>query len=228
MPEAKVVCVVNNYDIFNKVVKSNENLKNCEITDYDNTTENIAITKRYNDFIKNNIKANSDFWIAFIHQDFGFLEDVKGIFEKLDTDCIYGAIGPKTLDKTIIDKNGLSYSYSIICGKILQGNNDFNFEEFGFPVKEQEIVDAIDCCCIIIHSSLIRKYNLRFDENLDFHMYAEELCYRAKKDYGIKTKVVQMECYHMGKGSFNEEFQKSVEYLKAKFKINSIPSTCQN
>ena len=78
-----------------------------------------------------------------------------------------------------------------------------------------------------MHSSLIKKYNLRFDENLSFHMYAEELCYRAKKDYKIKSKVVQMKCFHMGEGSLNDEFYKAVEYLKEKFHTDKIPSTCQ-
>lgn len=224
----KIVCVVNNYNIFNKVVKNNENLKNCEIVDYDNTTENIAITKRYNDFIKNYVKADSDFWVAFIHQDFGFQEDLGSFLKKMDKKHIYGAVGATLYKGLFLGKEGFKTSIALILGKILQGHNDFNFTKRGHKVIFPMTVDTVDCCCIMIHSSLINKYDLRFDENLSFHMYAEELCYRAKKDYKIKTKVIQTNCYHLGVGNLNEEFQKSAQYLKEKFKIKRIPSTCKN
>lgn len=228
MPETKVVCVVNNYDIFNSVVKNNENLKNCEIIDYDNTTENIPITKRYNDLIDNNINENSDFWVAFIHQDFGFRENLNSLLKKMDKKHIYGAVGATLHKGLFIGKEGFKTSIALIWGRILQGNNDFNFKKYGLPIIVPITADAIDCCCIMMHSSLIAKHHLRFDENLSFHMYAEELCYRVKKEYKVKTKVIQTKCFHLGKGSLNEEFQKSAQYLKEKFKIKRIPSTCKN
>lgn len=220
----KVVCVVNNYDIFNKVVKNNENLINCEILDIDNTAENTSITKRYNEIIEKNANLNS--WMLFIHQDFGITENINPILENLDKNFVYGVIGPKTIKEVKTEKLGKSFTYSILCGQIMQGKNNFDFKEFGYPVKAPETVDAIDCCCIIMHSTLINQYNLRFDEKLKFHMYAEELCYRAKHDYGIETKVIPMKCFHMGTGKLDEKFQESVKYLKEKFKTNNIPSTC--
>lgn len=241
---SKIICTVNNHEIFEKVVKNNQNLKNCEIVSYDNTKENVSITKRYNDFIKNHIlgeySGKSGFWCAFIHQDFGFMEDIDLALEKLDKDYIYGATGIRILKGAFFGKKhvkkeegfeqevGFKKELKLPLGKILQGNNDFNFFDYGFAVKTPQIVDVIDCCCIIIHSDLIKKYNLNFDENLDFHLYAEEICYRAKKDYGIKTKVVQINCFHLGRGNLGEEFQKSAQYLKEKFHIKIIPSTCPN
>ncbi|MFA7659084.1 MAG: hypothetical protein WCY19_06605 [Candidatus Gastranaerophilaceae bacterium] len=226
---AKIICVYNNPKIFDKVVKNNEHLKNCEIFAYDNTVENISITKQYNRFIEENIKAaarggrlEKDFWCLFIHQDFGMMEDINPILEKLSTNNIYGAVGSKFYDGFLFRKNGFNINY----GRILQGNNDFNFHEYGVKVKRPKTVDSVDCCCIIVHSSLVKKYNLHFDENLDFHMYAEEFCYSAKKNYRIKSKIVQMKCFHMGTGNLNEEFQKSAQYLKEKFNIKRVPSTC--
>lgn len=239
---AKVICVVNDFEIFDKVVKNNENLKGTELFFYDNTSENISITKRYNQFIEENIgrgdsvaAPEQDFWCAFIHQDFGIQENINPLLEKLNKDCIYGAVGIKIFRGLFYGKKGgvnVKYGFKtqlkLTLGRILQGNNDFNFKKHGRIALFQPTVDVIDCCCIMIHSSLIKKYNLRFDENLDFHMYAEELCYRAKQDYKIKTKVVQLKCFHMNKGSLNEEFKKSAQYLKGKFKIKYIPSTCPN
>lgn len=239
---SKVICVVNNQEIFDKVVKNNENLKNSEHFVYNNTQENTAITKHYNTFIEENLNTNTelqvtqdnDSWCLFIHQDFGVMEDIDSVLKKLDKNYIYGAVGVKTLKGIFFGKKGkdrhlgFKTSLKLTLGRILQGNNDFNLKKHGRPAIFQPMVDAIDCCCIIIHSSLIKKYNLRFDENLDFHLYAEELCYRAKKDYKIKTKVVQMKCFHLGQGTLDENFEKSAKYLKEKFKINSIPSTCYN
>lgn len=241
--KTKIICVYNNQEIFDKVVKSNENLKNCEIFAYDNTTENIAITKHYNNFINENIGAatkggrtskDSDFWCLFIHQDFGIMENIDLALEKLNKNHIYGAIGVKIFRGLFFGKKGkdrhLGFKSSLVLtlGRIFQGNNDFNFKKHGRKIFFNPTVDAIDCCCTIVHSSLIEKYNLRFDENLSFHLYAEELCYSAKKNHKIKTKIVQINCYHMGKGNLNEEFQKSAQYLKDKFKIKRIPSTCPN
>lgn len=230
----KVVCVFNNKEIFDKVILDNENLKDCEKFPYDNTIENVSITKHYNNFINENVfSCNDDFWCLFLHQDFGVMEDVDAILKKMDKNSIYGAIGVKTFKGLFWGKKGggklgFKRHLTLAFGRILQGNNNFDFKEYGIRVFFQPIVKSVDCCCIMIHSSLIRKYNLQFDENLNFHMYAEELCYRTKKDYKIKTKVIQMNCFHLGRGTFDEEFKKSLEYLKNKFKIKKIPSTCYN
>jgi len=231
----KIICAFNNQEIFDNVVKNNENVKNCEVFAYDNTKENTAITKRYNDFIDTNVLSDvsesKDFWCVFIHQDFGFMEDVDLKFEKLSKDFIYGPIGAKVFKgfffgKRDENKIGFKTTFKLILGEIMQGQNDFNLKKYGHKAFFKPTVDSVDCCCVIIHSSLIRKYNLRFDENLSFHMYAEELCYRAKKDYKIQAKVAQMKCFHLGKGVLNEEFYQAAQYLKDKFKIEKISSTC--
>ena len=225
----KIVCIFNKTEIFEKVVKNNEYYKSAELFTYDNTQENKPITKCYNDFISNNVlNSDEDFWCLFIHQDFGINEDIDPLFEKLDKKFIYGAVGAKFYKGIYINRNGFKRFHVVNYGKIMQGNNDFNYYEYGLSVKNPKKVDAVDCCCILMHSSLVRKYKLQFDENLSFHMYAEELCYSAKKNHKIKTKVVQMNCFHLGRGELNEEFQKSAQYLKDKFNIKRIPSTCPN
>lgn len=234
MNKSKLVCVYNNRDIFFKVVKNNDNTKNCELYEYDNTLDNIPITKYYNKFIDDNIESDS--WVVFIHQDFGFMENVDLVIEKLNPNYIYGAVGVKIFKglfwgkkhDVVGVKRGFKTELKLTIGQILQGDNDFGLKKHGRLALFQPTVDAIDCCCIIIHSSLLKKYNLRFDEHLSFHMYAEELCYRTKKDYKIKTKVIQTKCFHLGKGCFDEDYKKSTQYLKEKFKIKKIPSTCPN
>lgn len=232
----KVICTFNNQEIFDKVVKNNEYVKDAELLAFNNIEENVEITKRYNTVLAEiaNSKESEDCWCVFIHQDFGFMEDLNSILSKLDKNCINGAIGVKIFKGIFFGKNykskkwGFKTELKLTYGMILQGDNGFNFKPHGrklyFPMK----ANTTDCCCIILHSSLIKKYNLRFDENLSFHMYAEELCYRAKKDYGVCTKITQMNCYHLGVGSLNQEFDDSVNYLKNKFGLKRIPSTCPN
>ena len=108
-----------------------------------------------------------------------------------------------------------------MVGEILQGNND---EKVGNRIIGAKNVITLDCCCIIIHSSLL-KNKLRFDENLDFHMYAEDLCHSAKK-LGIPSKVIQFECRHLSGGNRNEALTASAEYVKKKHKLWRISSTC--
>lgn len=228
---AKIICTYNNKELFEKIISNNKSFENNEICAYDNTVENLPITKRYNEFLdKVVLSGNEDFWCVFIHQDFGVLEDIDLSLKNLKTDSIYGATGIKFYKRTSLYKLSNPTRPSVkVYGQIMQGNNGFEtFVPYGDNITKPQVVDAIDCSCIIIHSTLIKKYNLHFDENLSFHLYAEELSYRAKKDYKIKTKAVQLKCFHLGRGNLNEEFQKSAAYLKNKFKIDKIPSHCPN
>src|SRR5574344_2405870 len=91
----KVVTVFNNKELFEKVIKKNECVKDFELFEYDNTSENVGIPKRYNDFIDKNVKNDSNFWIIFCHQDFGFDENPQKVISRLNKKSIYGAIGMK-------------------------------------------------------------------------------------------------------------------------------------
>lgn len=240
--KTKIICTYNNKEIFDFALNNNQSLNECDILSFDNTTENISITKRYNTFIKENILNNTSdkekeeegFWCIFIHQDFGFLDSPDLLLKNADKNNIYGAVGVKILKgiffgkKPVENKLGFKTELKLTFGRILQGNNDKNFKKHGRSAIFKPTVETTDCCCVIMHSSLIKKYGILFDENLEFHMYAEELCYRAKKDYNIKTKILPFKCFHMGKGLLNEAFYESAEYLKKKFNIKRVPSTCPN
>lgn len=241
----KIICVYNNKEIFEKVVKSNNYIANCDLFTFDNSSDNISITKRYNSFINEYVldtagaadgcpTKKQGFWCVFCHQDFGIQEDIDKVLSKLNPDSLYGAVGVKIFKGFFWGKRGkerkfgLKNELKITFGKILQGQNNFNLKKHGHFSPFQISVDAIDCCCVIMHSSLINKFRINFDENLDFHMYAEELCFRLKKEHNIQTKIAQMNCYHLGKGNCGKDFISSADYLKQKFNVSSIPSTCYN
>jgi len=211
-PFIQVCCVVNNFLIYDTTVLSNSNMSQYEIHMFDNTKENIGISERYNQFIER--KMSDDKWIIFSHQDFAFLEEISIKLNGLDRSCIYGPIGAVTENEK-----------RIIYGEINQGHNGL-ITKHGKKISTPHLVETVDCACIIIHSSLIKKYSLRFDEKLDFHHYAEEFCLNAKYSHDIKTKVLQVECVHASYGSLSDNFFKAVKYVQNKYNDFKYVSTC--
>lgn len=258
----EIVCVANDLGVFNRVIAENPYMNRFSVTMYDNSVENVGISKRYNTFIEERInKSNDDFWAVFCHQDFGFNEDIRAKVEKLDKNCIYGPIGIKVFRSTKkwfkgLFSNKFGYYPSLkfeikglfskdykfltvekhesqpglfkrkLLGQISQGQGDSDFEKLGKLIKSPKSVESLDCCCLIVHSSLIRKHNLKFDENLSWHMYVEDFCMGAKKNYGIKTKAVQFDCFHLGKGNLNEDFYSAAKYVKDKYNLKRLKTTC--
>lgn len=256
----KIVCVSNDLSVFNKVIASNQNISKYAIKMFDNSIENIGISKRYNDFIKNNITTESDFWIIFCHQDFGFKEDPINKLNLLDKENIYGPIGIgnkfnlyKGLKNKLFQLIGFypvfrfmrkddsgrfrlfyikkesikkGFLYSKLYGQILQGRNDSTFKKTGKKIKFTTPAVVLDCCCMIVHSSVINKHNLKFDEKLNWHMYIEDFCLGAKVNHNISTKVVQLDCYHLGEGILNDDFYSAFDYVQNKYSLDYLKTTC--
>ena len=229
----KIVTVVNKFDIFNKVIDENKAINNYPIIVYDNSTENIGISERYNHFIDKNIGENSDFWVIFCHQDFGFNKDPLKILNKLDKNFIYGPIGATrtwyswNLNINLFSRKPISISLkqsNALLGQINQGNKG-SFFKTGLFLLNPAKVETVDCCCLIIHSSLINKHSLKFDNNTKFHLYSEEFSINAKLNYGIKTKAVQLDCFHLSPGCFNGDYHTTLDYVKKKHNLKKIIST---
>lgn len=260
-----IVNVVNNFELYKKVLSLSTGTADYPAVVYDNTQENIGIPQRYNSFINDRVNPDSDFWIIFAHQDFGFFADPYEILKNTDKNYIYGVIAPNnnfdavrycktfltskmdyypslhiSLKNLIKAKKGKFIEIrkkpkncrkltSGLIGEINQGDNNFEFCKSGMRLSHPVTVKTIDCCCIIIHSSLINKYKMKFDEKLKWHLYAEELCINYKKNYNIKTKVIQFDCFHTSNGKLDnlpEDFYQSADYVKNKHSIKLINSTC--
>ena len=222
---AYLVSVVNAFDVYNQVIAENPAVADCIKVTYDNTEENIGIPARYNNFIDQNIVEDTDFWIIFCHQDFGFNEPPGDKLAKLPVGAIYGPVGVKNVKFRCRRPPWRKYYRKMMYGELKQGKNNSDFRVDGIRVDDPVEVDTCDCCCLIVHSSLIRKYNLRFDEKLKFHLYAEDFSITAGKKYDIKTRAVQFDCYHLGKGNYSDEYYRDLEYVKAKHKLEKLYST---
>ena len=83
---------------------------------------------------------------------------------------------------------------------------------------------------MIVHSSLIKKYNLRFDKNLKFDLYSEDFSINAKENFNIGTKVVPIKCHHYSYGNPTNNFYENLDYLSNKYKNrkNSYATTCSD
>ena len=228
-----IVSVVNNFEQYNNLISDNNFIKTYSKIAFDNSIENIAITKRYNGYIDNSMPDNT--WVVFCHQDFEFKEDIAPILENLDTSYIYGPIGATWKERfTICLHLSSKKPFRFRIGKTkrkypigeIWENSQVEMYKVGKYLHSPELVDTVDCCCIIIHSSLIKKYNLRFDENLDWHSYSEDFSLNAKVKNNILTKAVQINAIHHSKGSFNKGHEISLKYLRAKYKNMPFASTC--
>ena len=231
--DINIISVVTNPQQYKQLFTDNPHLKaqNIHLHAYDNNTDNQPIPARYNHFI--DTQAPKDTWLVFCHQDFEFLTDPSPIFEKLDPTCIYGPIGVQLKFMPALEFTIHTYRWhpSIHikkdpfvrwCGQIYQGAG---FTKVGSFLKYPTVVDTVDCCCVIVHASLISKLNLRFDPVFDFHLYSEDFSLNARQ-HGVQTKAVQIPCRHYSGGNVNELFWQKYDQLLAKYPHEFFMTTC--
>jgi hypothetical protein len=225
MTEAvQIITVVSKFEIFEEMIGKNPFMNRYPIQVYDNTVENLGIPKRYNDFIDRAMDDNA--WLIYCHQDFGFSEDPYRCIKDLDKNGIYGPIGAARKRGLFIRQGKITFSKKVLLGQILQARNDDNYFPHGIHLDRPRLVDTVDCCCLIVHSSLILKCDLRFDERLGFHLYAEDFSLNALRTCGARTRAVQMAAHHMSFGDTSRDFHSSLEYLKAKYRGLNFVGTC--
>lgn len=197
----KYVTVVNNFNILNRALLQSRGINNNNVIIIDNTLENKPISYRYNDAIKEVLKDQNPYWLAFCHQDFYIGEDLSPRLLNIDKNCIYGPIGRTSKGQML--------------GRIIQTNG----KSLG-QVCNKCVVETLDAMCMIVHKDVIEKHSLLFDENFRFHFYAEDFSLQARAK-GIPTKILQMNCQHRSRsihGVKDAEFYNSCGVLIKKWK----------
>lgn len=205
------ISVVRNHKMYNDFVRDNNFNQGAEFVCYDNTAENIFIPKRYNNFL-DNYDYTKPAWFVFCHEDWQAQSHWLYQLKKLDKNAVYGVCGTRLITKN--KQYAQKYFLGEMNGSDKKGNNKHTI---GTYVKTGTIVDTFDCVCLIIHSSLIKKHNIRFDENLTWHLYTEEMCIRLKEQYNIPSRILQIQSQHYSWGNADSEFDKSFSYLIQKF-----------
>lgn len=228
-----IVTVVNKPDIFDSTIGKNPFMNIHRIHRFDNSACNIGIPKRYNDFIDNNMP--DECWVIFCHQDFGFEENLIPRLKNLSPDCIYGPTGTGPVKQLLFIASFSRYGIERFrlgfydrwkkFGRITQRTTE-KLRRMGRYIRKPVTVDTLDSCCLIAHSSLIRKFGLRFDEKLEWHLYAEDFSLNARKQHHILTKAVQFKSVHMSAGRIDSAFYENLNYLRTKYGTDRFATTC--
>ena len=186
------VTVVRDYATYDKYVRSNTNCKDISFVFFGNNIENIPIPVHYNNYL-DSYDYSHDAWFVFCHEDFEFLENPRNILQGLDKNVLYGPIGHLRV-------GAFGFGVQSVRGEISitkKGEDAQKSWKIGCRLQKPAKVETFDCCCLIVHSSLVQRLELRFDKNLEFDMYVEDFCATAHQRGNVSSCAVQMEvCHH--------------------------------
>jgi hypothetical protein len=214
---AKVCCisVVRDFAMYERCVKSNPLLAGCGLCTIDNRGRNDGVPTCYNRFLDSRAE-DEDAWYVFCHEDFQMMEPLAPRLEKLDTEALWGPIGAVTRVRFGV------YHQRRLVGSVEECRKDgTGLRRVGETVEEGTPAETFDCQCVIVHSSLVRRHALRFDEALTFDLYAEELCMAAKEKAEIASRVLPLAARHWSGGSVQERYYAQEAHVNAKY-----PKSC--
>lgn len=206
-----VVSVVLDSAMYERLVKNNPYNSGARFIAFDNRTENKGVAERYNGFL-DTYDYNSPAWFVFCHEDWEIKEDWFPRFQTLSKKHLYGPIGS-------VFKDGKRHSIKYMYGEIENSAKDGSRKiVVGIKVKGHQVVNTFDCQCLIVHSDLVKKHHLRFDDKLLFDLYVEDFCINALERHGIISEILQLKCQHYSFGSVQPRFYEGLAYLNDKYK----------
>ncbi len=143
------------------------------------------------------------------------------MLEQVPTDALYGPIG-------CARKGIFPLRHQVFLGQLTERNRDGTGEpwQVGRKVKPMTQVETFDCCCLIVHSSLVQKHNLRFDEELAFDLYVEDFCAIAKVKHNIPSHILPFKAIHHSGSHPTERLYRHLPYLAKKYPHNCFCASC--
>lgn len=211
MDDLIVVSVVRDYPLYSDLVANNTFFASAKFADFDNRVDNQYISVRYNSFL-DDYDYSQEAWFVFCHEDWELLSPIADKLECADKDSLYGPIG------TVFVPSRNTYLLRSLGYVKNSDKNGKNIRFYGRSCPLFTQVDTFDCQCLAVHSSLVRKYHLRFDERLQFDLYVEDFCINAFETYGIKSKILGIKCQHYSYGSMRQRFYDNFDYLAEKYR----------
>ena len=205
------ICVSRDPGLYAKCIADNRHVACFAHVKIDNSSKNDPIPVCYNRFL-DAYDYSKEAWFVFCHEDFEFQEDVGTLLEHLGRDSLHGVVGAAR-------RGFAGFGMQVIYGNMTEVNRDGIGKEWtpgrkiAYPIE----VEAFDCCCLIVHSSLVAKHGLRFDENLFFDLYVEDFCASAKVKHGIRSYVHPVKCCHHSGSRATDRLLRHLPYLKKKY-----------
>ncbi len=219
-----IITPVLDFAMYEKCIANNPNLTATKEIALDNRKDNEYISVIYNRFL-DNYDYSIPSWFVFCHEDFQPIENIGTRICSLQKDAIYGPIGSRLAKRSSVFIPGGLWQTELV-GEITESDKSGNeAHKLGMPVAENTIVDTLDCQCLIMHSSLIAQFKLRFDTNLSFDLYVEDFCASAKLNHGILSRIIPLQCRHWSRGSIADRFHLQRDYLFRKYPKSEFAST---
>lgn len=198
-----------------------------EVSFVDSSPYQGSLSCVYNRFI-DSFNLNEDAWLIFLHCDVEIIDDLAEVFKDLSTDCIYGPCGAVKVRVQGELKNvftGFNDHQRRDRQGFMQGGA--NLQYAGPELK----VDTLDCLMVAIHTSLLRRYPLRFDEHLIMDAVVEDFCMQAMESYGIESRLVKLQCCHHSNSSGDtahqsQRFYEALRYVNHKYPQAQYAGTC--
>lgn len=222
MSDSRIVfiTVVRNHAMYDKYVRLNKNCKEATFVFFDNNIRNMPIPFHYNNYL-DSYDYSDDAWFVFCHEDFEFLENPRRILRGLDKNVLYGPIGH-------IRVGLLGFGVQSARGEVRVTKKDedtFKSWKIGRRLTKPTKVETFDCCCLMVHSSLVKRLKLRFDEKLEFDMYVEDFCAMAHQRGNVSSYAVQMEVCHHSDAVATDRLWRHLPHLAEKYKNHCYTGT---
>lgn len=220
------ISVVRDARMYDRVIRNNP----CVVGDgiilnpIDNSKENAGLPRRYNEFLEQ-YDYSMPSWLVFCHEDWEILESISEKLKNLDKRALYGSFGARMTRKD----DELVRQY---VGKISDCTKDGgNVRTLGSEFENLTRVDTLDCQALIVHSSLVDKYRLRFDEEFSFDLYVEDFCLTAFVRHEVLSRVLNLRICHWSQIFSLEERPDSTRkypYLNEKFRNHAFAGMIYN
>ena len=207
----RVVSVVRDMAMYRRCLEDNRYCKGLILFPFDNREFNNPIPVCYNMFLDEYDYAKES-WFIFCHEDFEFQEDIIPLLGRFDKGSLHGVVGAAR-------KGFAGFGMQVIYGNMTEINRDGSGGTWnpGQRVSGDVEVETFDCCCLIVHSSLVAKHRLRFDEKLLFDLYVEDFCAFAKVRHAIRSYVHPVKCCHHSGSKATRRLCRHLPYLKEKY-----------
>lgn len=215
----RFVSVVRDFAMYARCLGNNPALKGCTLVPVDNTRLNEPIPVCYNRFL-DSPEGRKDGWIVFCHEDFEPSSDLPLLCAGLDASSLHGVVGAAR-------RGFAGFGMQRLYGNMIESRRDGTGGEWtpGRAIARPVEVECFDCCCLMVHSSLVAKHRLRFDPNLQFDLYVEDFCASAKLHHGIRSFVHPVRCRHRSGSRAGDRLFRLLPYLEQKYPRNCFTGT---